>query len=262
MALWGPDAQPREDEPVSAVASAPPERWADILIVPLVAGFAVYGIFSLLPLATPFLQRHLGPLPMTDVVLYGSMAALYLAMLLVTGLLLMSRRASLAALYFARGHGRRGLAALPLGTGLALGAMGVLTLLPDEMQKELMERGAALQPDTLGAAIAMFLIAALLAPLAEEVYFRGTMLRLFARRFSFAPAAGASAVIFSLSHGHLFQSPGVAGFVLTLILFFLGFLLASLARLSGSLRAPLAMHAAYNATLMLPGVYMLLVATP
>lgn len=268
MAVWGPEAPPREAMPAhqvpveAAVEEPSPERWADLLIVPLVAGGAIYGLISLFPLVSPFLQRHFGPLPAADILLYGSMAALYLGMLLVTALLLMSRGASLARLYFGRGAGLWTLAALPSGILLALCAMGVLSLLPEDMQQELMERSAALEPDTLGAAIAMFAIAALLAPVAEEVYFRGTMLRLFARRLSPALAALASAVVFSLSHGHLFPSPGAAGLVLTAILIVLGLVLARFARGGGGLRAPFLLHASYNATLMLPGVYMLLVATP
>ncbi len=76
-----------------------------------------------------------------------------------------------------------------------------------------------------------------LAPLAEEVLFRGLALPLAARRFGTAPAVVLVSAVFALLHFHL---PSFA----PLFVLGVGFSLAYL--LTGSLAVPVAMHAFFN----------------
>ena len=247
------------------IEAAPPpaERWIDLFLLPASA-LALAACVTIAGIAVLIVVEGQGGNPraadpahylLSPPVLYASVAAFYLAVLGLAANLLRLRGRSVCGSFFMRG-GVPVWAAAPLGAAAALGAMYVLSRLPEPTQQALIERSAALEPETPWAAAALFVIVVLLAPLAEEIYFRGIMLRLLARRMGFIAAAMASAAIFSLSHGHLIQSADAAGFILTAIIFLLGIVLALLAR--GSLRAPFVMHAAYNATLTLPGMGALL----
>lgn len=255
MAVWGPEAEPRptlelgpEPEPKPR-APRSAESWLDLILLPLLS----VGLVGALIVGAARMS-----LPLDDaVILYGSMTVLYVAIILVAALLLRFRGLRLFQAFLSAGRAWSVWIAIPLGVVLALCASGVIELLPGDVQQELIERNAAMMPDTLVQAIALFFVAALLAPLAEELYFRGHMLRLMSRHMSFGVSAVFSALLFSLVHGHIL-SPGVGGMVLTFIIFLLGIALAFIGRWGGSLRAPFAMHAAYNATLTIPGVYLLL----
>ena len=79
----------------------------------------------------------------------------------------------------------------------------------------------------------------LLAPLCEELFFRGYLLGVFSR-YGRAQAAAATALLFALAHGA--NPAGQAAF---------GLLLAGLVLRTGSLLAGLLVHASYNLTLLL-----------
>ena len=225
MAIWGPDAPVRDAAASDGVTAAPrpAERWIDILLVPLIASGLMALLLAIMALSGDRFRDRLDIDFLSSSALYAAMAGYYL---------------------------------LVIATVFTL----LLMLLPEAMQQELTERSAALEPGTIGEAFILLLAVAVLAPLAEEIYFRGIMLRVFARHVSFAASAVLTAIFFALVHGHLFPVPGLSGLVLTGILFVIGILLALFARAGGSVRAPFAMHAAYNTTLMLPGIYALLVA--
>ena len=267
MAVWGPNAEPRDVlEPLPEALPRPPERWWDLFLVPIISIALTLGLVALAVwfdartaredvLSGSFPSRGLETSPLF---LFASMGVLYLAMLGAAAMLLFLRGHRLRPVFFPRGAGRVAWVAVPAGMALAVAVMGLLSLLPPEMQQELAEQNAALDPSTLGEALAIFVIAVLLAPLAEELYFRGLMLRVFSRGISFAAAAVVTAALFSLVHGHLFLSPGLGGWLLTGIIFVLGLLLALFARAGRSLRAPFFLHAAYNATLVIPSIVELL----
>lgn len=80
-------------------------------------------------------------------------------------------------------------------------------------------------------------LALLLAPLFEELYFRGLLFPLLARRFGGWGAALFSSFIFAAIHGHL---PSFAP------LFLLAMALATAYTLTGSLGVAIAMHALFN----------------
>lgn len=86
--------------------------------------------------------------------------------------------------------------------------------------------------------VVTFLGAGLLAPVAEELYFRGLIYRWFRARFSFWPALLVSSAIFALGHA---DSIGVVASS-----FVLGALLAAIYDRSRSLWLTIAVHAANN----------------
>jgi membrane protease YdiL (CAAX protease family) len=263
MAVWGPDAAPRDvPEPLPDAPLRPAERWWDLILVPVVAlafSFAAGAMAVVIEVAIG--ERGLltgsftsGNVEQSPYFLFGAMGALYLAMLGAVALLLFWRGHRFGPVFFARGRRFAAWAAIPAGIVLAIAVMVLLSMLPAAMQEELIEQNSALDPSTLGEALAVFVVAVLFAPLAEELYFRGIMLRVFSRGMSFAAASVVTAALFSLVHGHLFLSPGLGGWLLTGIIFLLGFLLALFARAGRSLRAPFLLHASYNATLVVPTI--------
>ena len=86
----------------------------------------------------------------------------------------------------------------------------------------------------------LLLASAVIAPVCEEVFFRGYLLGVFARAGR-ERAAVLSALLFSAAHGLSLETP---------VLFAIGLLLAAAAYRAQSLLAPVIMHMAYNATLI------------
>lgn len=90
------------------------------------------------------------------------------------------------------------------------------------------------------------LVALLLGPLCEEIFFRGLLFGSLRRQWPFWAAAGLSTLIFAVAHGP------IAGWSLATVLFWLeigaGGLIAAYAyELTGTLVAPLVMHVLFNA---------------
>ncbi|ABS63511.1 Abortive infection protein [Parvibaculum lavamentivorans DS-1] len=247
-----------EEEP----ASRPPHSWWDIVAVPLLAmamaavaagGAALLYVFMQeIPLAE--LRETATRAFRSTYVVYGAQAVLYLAIVFSVWVVLALRGYRLLPTHFAATRARSLLAAVAIGAMLAILAVLLLSLLPEDTQRQLVEGSELLMPETVGEALMLLVIAALLAPLVEELYFRGIVLRVLEGRFSFAVAAAITAVFFTLMHGHLFNLPGLGGWVLTGVIFILGMVLAWSVRWSGSLRPAIAMHAAYNFTLLAPGM--------
>ena len=94
---------------------------------------------------------------------------------------------------------------------------------------------------TDGVEGAAFILVALVvifaAPVVEEIFYRGLMLRAAARRFGARWAVFGSSAIFGVSHFELVQFPG---------LFVFGVVLALLAVRTGRLGASIAAHMAFN----------------
>jgi membrane protease YdiL (CAAX protease family) len=83
------------------------------------------------------------------------------------------------------------------------------------------------------------------APVVEELFFRGLLLRGLQRRFSVAVAIVLSGVLFGLAH---LQALDAGALVLVIVsLAFLGFFLAGLAVRTGRLGPAIVTHAAFNA---------------
>ena len=102
----------------------------------------------------------------------------------------------------------------------------------------LMQTMSALR-ETYGAAVAYWLVV-LLAPVVEEFVFRGVLLEAFSRHIRPLAANALQALLFAAAHMSLTQLP---------LLFIVGFSAGVLARRSGGLAAPMAMHAVFNLVL-------------
>ena len=107
------------------------------------------------------------------------------------------------------------------------------------------------QPYSLGQLAISGLTGVVLAPLTEEIYFRGLLLEWFQQRLALFPSALITAAIFALYHFYFLQYPGIAGWIATAAVAAMGLLCALWAQRTRSLRAPVAAHAAYNAMFVL-----------
>jgi len=270
MAIWGPDAPP-PDAPLSIVIAQPLAlRWYDIFLLPL--GAAV--VTSLAGASAVVLDWHFNApggvrlagwwVTTSSTVGFASLArvAFYAGFILTGAALLAFRGYRLSSACFPRIRRGSVLAAGGVGAVFALSFMWALSMLPAETQQQLMEQSDLLSPSSGGEALVLAIVAVLLAPVAEELYFRGVLFRLFSVRLPFLWSAGLTALLFSLSHGHLFALPGLGGSTLTAMLFVVGFVLAWFARGTGSLRAPAIMHGVYNAVLLGPSVLFAFTGTP
>lgn len=88
------------------------------------------------------------------------------------------------------------------------------------------------------AAVVLLLVLAVGAPLVEETFFRGLVLKGLAARYRPAVAVVATGLLFALAHFEAVQFAGLAAF---------GIVLGVLARRSGRLGPSIAAHAAFNA---------------
>lgn len=128
------------------------------------------------------------------------------------------------------------LAVLPL---IAVGgAVWVLLLellrVPVEAQKVV---EVFMEIEVTALLVLMVLLVVLLAPISEELIFRGGLYRFLKARFSFWHAAISSSVLFSLMHMNVMSF---------LPLMILGILLCLAYEKSGSLKVPILIHAIFN----------------
>ena len=107
----------------------------------------------------------------------------------------------------------------------------LIGVLPLSVREEQLFQGMA------STSIANTVTVCVLAPILEEMLFRGIILRAFLQRYSRGTAIGASALIFGVAHLNIYQ------FV---IAFLLGTLAGWLYERSRSLVAPIALHGFYN----------------
>jgi membrane protease YdiL (CAAX protease family) len=94
------------------------------------------------------------------------------------------------------------------------------------------------------AAGALVLLAAVIAPISEEFFFRGVLFRTVRDRHGFWPAALASAIPFGLVH--YVPSPAIDALVLQLTMVFTGIGLAWIYERRGTIVASMAAHMAFN----------------
>jgi uncharacterized protein len=96
-----------------------------------------------------------------------------------------------------------------------------------------------------GAKLAVFvIIAALVAPVSEELLFRGLLLRALRRRLSPAMAIGIQALVFALAHPLL--SPTLGDLIVVPALVLLGVASGIAAEANGDLSASILMHIGFN----------------
>jgi membrane protease YdiL (CAAX protease family) len=102
----------------------------------------------------------------------------------------------------------------------------------------------------VGHLVAVFLSNALMAPFAEELYFRGGVLGWLGRRLPINATMFVATVLFSLLHLSNLFAPG-AGWVGFVTIFILGWVNARWAVKTGSLWPGICAHASHNAALVL-----------
>jgi membrane protease YdiL (CAAX protease family) len=90
----------------------------------------------------------------------------------------------------------------------------------------------------------LVLLAVAIAPISEELFFRGVLFRTVRDRHGFWPAALASAIPFGLVH--YVPSPAIDAFVLQLTMVFTGIGLAWIYERRGTILASMAAHVAFN----------------
>jgi len=132
-----------------------------------------------------------------------------------------------------------------LFAGIGLFVVATLLILPlhnmvNESQQVVDDLNAA-----TGAKLAVFaVIAALVAPVTEELLFRGLLLRALRRRFAPEVAIGIQALAFALAHPLL--SPTLRDLVVVPPLFLLGVVSGIAAETKGDLSASILMHIGFN----------------
>jgi membrane protease YdiL (CAAX protease family) len=131
-----------------------------------------------------------------------------------------------------------GIAAILIGTGLAFNwAYGEYIVPNIEVQAELRRLFAAI-PDTLPNAILLFVTIAVVAPLLEEILFRGLLQNALSKRVPVWAAIGLSAVIFGAMHMDFYAMPPLV---------LMGAIFGVIYHLTGSLRVTIALHMINNA---------------
>jgi membrane protease YdiL (CAAX protease family) len=181
-------------------------------------------------------------------------ASFYLAVLLATRRVLRKRRGrgSFAG-YFPPIGGRRLLYAALSGLVLSGTALLLLAVLWSAVYWRYHPTAGEVlaRPHSPGRLAVLGLICVVLAPLTEEMFFRGLLLEWFQQRLARLPSALVTATIFALWHLRFLQYPGIAGWIATALIGALGLLCALWVQRARSLRAPVVAHATYNAPLTL-----------
>lgn len=106
---------------------------------------------------------------------------------------------------------------------------------------------AAAEPAT---AVLLVLSAVVLAPVGEELFYRGLLYQGLRARWGSAPAMWVSAAVFAVTHVNL-AGPALAGVLLVVVILPLGVLLAWSFERTGSLIVPIVAHALFNAVQVL-----------
>ncbi|HEY8338335.1 MAG TPA: type II CAAX endopeptidase family protein [Egibacteraceae bacterium] len=127
-----------------------------------------------------------------------------------------------------------------------VGFVLLLTTIANALGFEVPETQQGLREGVTDPTSGPFVIASavLLAPLAEELFFRGMLFQAAARRLRLGGAAGVSAVAFALAHA---EATGLATVIVFLGILPLGVLLAWLFARRGTLLVSMVVHATFNA---------------
>ena len=124
---------------------------------------------------------------------------------------------------------------------LVLGAFVYpLVQLVDNEKQQIVED---LQNSSGGKFVVLFVIAGLLAPIGEEILFRGMLLRALRRRYSPGLAVGVSALIFAVSH---LLDPSLGTVAILPALFALGAISGIAAVVVGDLSVSIPLHIGFN----------------
>jgi membrane protease YdiL (CAAX protease family) len=137
-----------------------------------------------------------------------------------------------------------------LACGLALVVLSVLWSVVHPQYQPTVAHVVA-RPRSLGHLAVFGMICVVLAPLTEEMFFRGLLLEWLQLKLGRLSAASLNAAIFALLHFRFLKHPGMIGWSATALIAATGFICALWAQRTRSLRAPVATHASYNAAIAL-----------
>lgn len=218
------------------------------LLLQLVVGFVGLGLDLLDP-------ALLDPEASGGVGLLGLVVASQVAGLLAVLLLLRRRRVPLGDVVGPlRPAGRRVAAGVGLGIAALIGSSLLVSLLITLTGSEATPE-QVLTEDLMGTPGELLLVVAaavVMAPLVEELLFRGLLHRALRRRLTIAPATLLSSALFAVVHLDVATSQPLALAGLTLV----GAVLAVAAERTGGLLVPVVIHATYNAVTILVVVLM------
>jgi membrane protease YdiL (CAAX protease family) len=137
-----------------------------------------------------------------------------------------------------------GIAAILIGAGLAFNwAYGEYIVPNIEVQAELRRLFAAI-PDTLPNSILLFVTIAVVAPLLEEILFRGLLQNSLSKRLPVWAAIALSALIFGAMHMDFYAMPPLV---------LMGAIFGVIYHLTGSLRVTIVLHMINNAAALALG---------
>jgi membrane protease YdiL (CAAX protease family) len=253
--LTGPSTAPQHSSPEPARSRrARGNGWG---LPEAIIGFAAGLLISLLTAgiaesATGYRPQSTGPIPVA--VIAANVGGLWIGLV---G----------AAIFASRRHGTGDVSSdygfrvatwwdLPLGAAIGLacqyGLVPALYLpfqsfdrsLSQQLSKPVHQDTGSVH--TAAAAIVVLLVLAAGAPLVEELFFRGLLLRSLLGRIPVAPAIVASALLFALAHFEAIQFAGLAVF---------GIVLGYLAWRTGRLGPSIGAHIAFNAAAVLSVVH-------
>lgn len=137
-----------------------------------------------------------------------------------------------------------GMAVVLIGAGLAFNWAYGEYLVPNiEVQAELRRLFAAI-PDTVPNSILLFVTIALVAPLLEEILFRGLLQNALSKRLPAWAAIALSALVFGAMHMDLYAMPPLV---------LMGAIFGVIYHLTGSLRVTIVLHMINNAAALALG---------
>jgi len=234
-------------------------RWWDPFLVLVIAAIAwlvglvfLFGVVSVgWLLLGP--KAKLGSVSAEFYVPLAAAATFYLALLLVMRSLAKRRGRTLFASYLPSIGIRPVIYAALSGislTGIYLTGIFGLSL-TSFFQNHPMPHEALPLPQSFGQLLAFGLLAIILAPLTEELYWRGLVLDCLQQKMAPRVSAAITALLFSLSHVLFLIQPGIFGWMATAGITGLGLLAAFWVHCTRSLRPAIAAHASYNATIVL-----------
>jgi membrane protease YdiL (CAAX protease family) len=179
-------------------------------------------------------------------------ATFYLALLLVMRSLAKRRGRALCVSHLPSIGLRPVLFAALSGISLGIYLIGIFGLsLTSLFRNHPMPHEVLPLPQSFGQLMAFGLVAVLIAPLTEELYWRGLVLDCLQQKVAPCVSAAITALLFSLSHFLFLIQPGIFGWMATAGITGLGLLAAFWVQYTRSLRPAIAAHASYNATIVL-----------
>ncbi len=234
----GPAADPAQNAPAPELRPAIEGR--DILIIPFVAfamavlAAAIWRFFP--PDFLSALDRALLP--------HLIAAVLYIITLVTWGAILLGRRIPLARAGLSKTRPRWALITLALWTGFILVFAGLNLWLNAEGVELIEEQNRQVLGD--GNILLTLLVLGLLAPIAEEIYFRGVLFAWLRTKIGVFAAAFLTSAFFAAVHTNYMVGDGAATALALAQIGTLGFICAMLYQKSGSLLPAIFFHMTNN----------------